>query len=159
LRQQIAAHLCGLPDEVLRLMPTFMPTSSLAVLARSNQRLATIYRDELTRRFDGLFTIWDPFTLHSESSNLHWSQAQANLMIGKSSQSVLKSLFGEENLFYSGQSGYHLIEATEESDEHGRQLLLYRQPGGDHYAVQGLALPVLYLFKSWLRIQLEKKNI
>jgi hypothetical protein len=128
------------------------------VFARCNQRLAMVFRSELTRRFDGLITDGGPCIAQFDA--ICFGEAQSNLRIGKLSQRFLKSLFGEETFFQSrGQSGYYdLTEARKDYGIHNRQLLLHWQPIGNQYVLQGLALPVLHRFEGCLRVQLEKKR-
>jgi hypothetical protein len=49
------AHLCALPNDILRAMATFMPPSALLVMVRCSRRFSRVLHGEMTQRLDGLF--------------------------------------------------------------------------------------------------------
>jgi hypothetical protein len=65
-----SAKLCALPDDLLRAMAAFVPTSGLLGLVQCSRRFAAVLHDELTSSLNGLFVraqpgvIWKAFSYH-----------------------------------------------------------------------------------------------
>jgi hypothetical protein len=49
------AHLCALPNDILRAVAAFMPPSALLVIVRCSRHFSRVLHGEVTQRLDGLF--------------------------------------------------------------------------------------------------------
>jgi hypothetical protein len=147
------AHLCALPDDILRAMASFMPPSRVVVMAQCSHRFALVLRGELTRRLDGLFVVqpienWLRTGTNDALIMDHFTSMSPDFCMYLFGQIGLSDMNGPPGLNRIGD--YHLTEARKGYDGPPGRLRLSMSVFGN-YVVMGPNHSVLRRFSSWLK--------
>jgi hypothetical protein len=143
--------LCALPDDVLRAVATFLPTSGLIVLAQSSRAMAVVLQDKLTLRLDNLFIVTQSEYEFVKSFHIE--------LLTYPLRCEIEALFGEASVDSEGWSSYFFVEASKGYNGPRIRLRFYlRCPefAWCRYGNAGSRYDGRKRFATWLQRQLER---
>jgi hypothetical protein len=148
-----SARFCVLPDDMLRTIAAFVPTSELIVLVRCSRRLLSVLRGVLSRRcLDSLFVVMPYGNFGSGFGYLPCTKHLPSI----SALYKLQTLLGDAYETGWG-SGYYFAEVP-------CNVGLFRMHplkcggGKERTVVCGPTWPALERFKSWLQRRIKQLN-